>query len=148
MSSVWNSRCPLSNAMDRFLLPLSSCACDFAQPADVDERHQDALDDIVATEIWQDPHQIKCLAILPAHPALDRLAAIEHGPHVAAQVAVLEIAHDVGRWAALIAGNQIEYRGDGGREGPDHQVLVEEDRGDTRAREDVAQVGIGVIELL
>ena len=87
-------------------------------------------------------------AVAHADASLQRLLGGENTAHVVGQPVVGEIGGDVGQRPAVVTRYQVEHCGDRTREAADREIAVEENNRDLGAVEQVAQVGIGMVQLV
>ena len=114
---------------------------------DVDERHHDSVDHIVDAAIGPNAHHVG-RAILRGHLPLDRAERPHHLPDIAVHVAVDEVTGQVADRPAAVAVANIDQVRHRRCERPDPQVLVEEQRCNVRAVEEIAHVAAGARKIL
>ncbi len=114
----------------------------------VEEGQHRPGDEIVRAAVGQDADQVSARARRIADLALHRAQGAQHAPHVGLQLAVADARTDMSDRPAQVGLDQVEDIRHRRREALHPQIVVQEDRGDLGAFEQVLQVGVGPGEVV
>ena len=114
---------------------------------DFDERQDHSVRAIVHRAIRRQPHGDPA-ATLCRHLALDSLLGREHAARVVHELRIGEPIGHVTDLPSDVGLPEVEQCDDGGREAPDHEVAIEEDRGHVGRIDQILEVRIQLFHLL
>ena len=118
------------------------------QRGDVHEGEDDPVDHVAHGPVRQDAGHVGGRAIGELDEALSRPKVSNHVSNALGQVGVGEARHDVIDGSTYVRLDEAENLGGCRGEFLDVQFLVEVDRGDLRALEEILEVAMSAIELL